>query len=240
MSESRERLVMDTFVELADTLASDYDVTAFLHLLVERCQDVLGVDAGGVLIGTAKGGLGLAAATTEKMRRYEEAEMRHGEGPCIDAFRGVEQIVAEDLNKAKDRWPRAAPEALELGLQAVYAFPLRLRDDCIGALNLYREQPGPFGHDDMRLAQAFADVAAIGILQEREIADKDRTVRQLQHALDSRVAIEQAKGVLAARMGITPEEAFEVLRRHARSNRVKLQEVASGVVHDQLHVSGGG
>lgn len=234
MSESREQLVMETFVELADTLSSHYDVTDFLHTLVERCEDILQVEAGGVLVYTADGHLDVAAATTEKMQRYEEAELRHGEGPCIDAYRGVEQIVAEDLNETKDRWPRTTPEALELGLQAVYAFPLRLRDHCIGALNLYREQPGPFHEDDVRLAQAFADVAAIGILQEREIAGNQRTVRQLQHALDSRVMIEQAKGLLAAQLGVSPEEAFQVLRRQARSNRIKLHDVAVAVVENRM------
>lgn len=229
----REQFVIDTFVGLADTLASDYDIADFLHDLVQRCQEALEVDAGGVMLEDPEGKLRLATATSEKMQEYEQAEVRHNEGPCIDAYRNVEQVVAHDLNEAKERWPKAVAAALDLGLQAVYAFPLRLRDDCIGALNLYREASGPFGEADMRLGQAFADVAAIGILQQRQITRAEMRADQLQTALNSRVIIEQAKGVLMAKAGVPPEEAFELLRRHARSRRAKLQEVARGVVESQ-------
>lgn len=225
--------MIDTFVELADTLASDYDIAEFLHMLVERCEEILQVDAGGVLVEGPGGGLGLAAATSEKMAKYETAEMNHREGPCIDAYRGVEQIVAEDLNKARDRWPNAAAAALDLGMGAVYAFPLRLRDHCIGALNLYREQPGPFGKDDVRLAQAFADAAAIGILQHRQVLEAEARSEQLQGALASRIVIEQAKGVVMAKTGMSETEAFNLLRKQARDNRVKLSDVAAGVVSSQ-------
>ncbi len=167
------------------------------------------------------------------MERLEQAEMRHNEGPCIDAYRDVTQVVAQDINQERDRWPRAAAAALELGMQAVYAFPLRLRDDCVGALNLYREQVGPFEEDDIRLAQAFADVAAIGILQERTVREAQQRADQLQHALNSRVLIEQAKGVVMAKTGMSAQEAFEMLRTHARSNRVKLHDVAAGVIESQ-------
>lgn len=230
---SREQFVIDTFVGLADTLASDYDVADFLHDLVERCQEALGVDAGGVMLEDPDGTLRLATATSRKMQQYELAEVTHGEGPCIDAYRNVDQVVANDLNEARERWPKAVEAALELGLQAVYAFPLRLRDDCIGALNLYRESTGPFGEADVRLGQAFADVAAIGILQQRQVTQAEQRADQLQDALSSRVIIEQAKGVLIAKTGLPPDEAFELLRTHARSHRTKLQEVARGVVESQ-------
>lgn len=229
----REEFVIETFVAMADTLASDYDIADFLHDLVERCQAALAVDAGGVMLEDPDGALRLAAATSEKMNRYEQAEIRNDEGPCIDAYRRVEQIVAHDLNEAKERWPKAVEAALDLGLQAVYAFPLRLRGDCIGALNLYREATGPFGDDDVRLAQAFADVAAIGILQQIQVAEAETRAEQLQNALNSRVIIEQAKGVVMAQTGIAPQEAFSLLRSHARANRVTLQEVARGVVEAQ-------
>lgn len=153
MARGRDQLIMDTFVELADTLATDYDIADFLQLLVERSQQILEVDAGGVLLEVEGGDLGLAAATSDKMEKLEAAEMYHGEGPCIDAYIGVKQVVAEDLNEARDRWPSVVPTALEVGMQEVYAFPLRLRGDCIGALNLYREQPGKFGKDDVRMAR---------------------------------------------------------------------------------------
>ena len=229
----REQFVLDTFVSLADTLASDYDVTDFLHELVVRCQEALGVDAGGVMLEDPETTLRLAAATSEKMERYEQAEITSGEGPCIDAYRNVTQVVAHDLREEADRWPNAAGEAMALGMQAVYAFPLRLRGDCIGALNLYREKAGPFHDDDVRLAQAFADVAAIGILQERRTAASEARAEQLQLALTSRIIIEQAKGVLIAKTGKSPQEAFEMLRSHARSSRKKLRDVAAAVVESQ-------
>ena len=226
-------MVAETFIALADTLASDYDVGDFLHDLIERCQNALGVDAGGVMLEDPDGTLRLAAATSEKMERYEQAEISNDEGPCIDAYRSVDQVVAHDLNEAKERWPKAAEAALALGLNAVYAFPLRLRGDCIGALNLYRETTGPFGNEDVQLAQAFADVAAIGILQRRQVADAEGRAEQLQNALNSRIIIEQAKGVVMAQTGASSQEAFSILRDHARNKRVKLQEVANGVVEAQ-------
>jgi GAF domain-containing protein len=233
MPHEREHSISDTFVDLADTLASDYDIVDFLHLLVERCQSILCVDAGGVLLKDLRGDLRLVAATSDKMQQLEESEIRLGEGPCIDAYREVQQVVAEDLGQAHGRWPQATPDALAMGLHAVYAFPLRLRSDCIGALNMYREKPGPFDGHDVRMAQAFADVAAIGVLQARSVTAADERAEQLQLALNSRVVIEQAKGVIAAQKGVSPSEAFDVLRRRARSQRIKLHEVAAGVVQHQ-------
>jgi GAF domain-containing protein len=230
MAEQRERLVMDTFVELADTLASEYDIGEFLHLLTERCQEVLHVATGGVLLEGPEGELRVGAATSEEMERLERVELDHDEGPCLDAYRQVEQILAEDLRDEQDRWPNAAPRALELGLMAVYAFPLRLRGDCIGALNLYRDEPGPFEDDDVRLGQAFADVAAIGILQERKVTAAQRRADQLQHALDTRVVIEQAKGVIHERHHVDLDEAFAQLRRVARNTNRKLRDVCREVV----------
>lgn len=233
MDQAREQSVSDTFVELADTLASDYDVADFLHLLVERTKKILNVDVVGVLLEEEPGIPRLAAATSSKMQQLEEAEIELDEGPCITAYRDVEQVVAENLAEAHDRWPQVVPRALAMGLQAVYAFPLRLRGDCIGALNLYREQPGPFDDDDIRMAQAFADVAAIGVLQQRSIARAAERAEQLQGALNSRIVIEQAKGVIVAKSGVTPDEAFEMLRDNARNHRAKLHEVAAGVVESQ-------
>lgn len=224
---------MDTFVELADTLVSNYDIGEFLYLLVERCQDVLQVDAGGVLLESPDGTLNLAAATSEKMSRLEESEISNNEGPCFEAYRDVKQIVAEDLQLTLEQWPNVTQVALDMDLHSVYAFPLRLRDDCIGALNLYREHPGPFDDRDVRLAQAFADVAAIGILQQRQIIEAQTRADQLQGALNTRVVIEQAKGVLAGKTGVTPDEAFEALRKHARNNRMNVHKLAVRVVEAQ-------
>lgn len=227
---TREQLIMDTFVELADTLAGDFDIGDFLQMLVERCAAVLQVQTGGVLIEGPDGTLQLAAATSETMKELEDLEMELKQGPCLEAYQEVAQVLAADLREEKDRWPQMAPKAIEMDLLAVYAFPLRLRGDCIGALNLYRSSTGEFEDDDVRLAQAFADVAAIGILQERKVSDAERRSQQLQEALVTRIVIEQAKGIVAERHNLTAQLAFDALRRHARSRHQKLRDVCRGVV----------
>lgn len=230
MSDTPEQSVMDTFVELADTLTSDYDISDFLHTLVERCTEALRAESGGVLLESPDGTLDLAAATSPKMRELEDLEMRHEEGPCLEAYQTIEQVLAEDLREQVDRWPRTAPKAMEIGLLAAYAFPLRWRDDCIGALNLYRESPGPFRDHDVRLAQAFADVAAIGIIHNRKLNSAEQRAGQLQTALDSRVVIERATGILTERYGMELQEAFETIRQYARSHNRKLREVCQEIV----------
>lgn len=230
----REQLVMNTFIDLADTLASDYEVGEFLFMLVERCAEVLEVSTAGVLIESADGTLRLAAATSDQMRTLEDAEIEHREGPCLEAYEREVQVSVDDLAAEYGRWPKIAPLAVDMGLVAVHAFPLALRNDCIGALNLYRKSAGAFEGDDVRLAQAFADVAAIGILQRRKVtAAEDRAVH-LQRALDSLVIIEQAKGVLAERADVSPEEAFQRIRRYARSHSTKVREVCDRVIHSEL------
>lgn len=229
---AREQLVLDTFVSLADTLSSEYDIADFLQLLVERCSEILHVATGGVLLEGPGGALRLAAATSEKMKVLEDLEISHEEGPCLDAYRHVKQILSEDLHDDYDRWPTIAPYAVDIGLVAVFAYPLQLRGDCIGALNLYRERPGSFHEDDVRLGQAFADVAAIGILQQRKVTDAQRRADQLQHALNSRVLIEQAKGALAARLDIPTDAAFERLRGYARSHNESIRFVSRRVLDE--------
>ncbi|HVL99220.1 MAG TPA: GAF and ANTAR domain-containing protein [Egibacteraceae bacterium] len=236
MSASREQAVIDTFVELADTLASDYDIGDFLQMLVDRCADVLEVETCGVLVESRGGDLRLVAATSETMEELEDTELRFKEGPCLDAYRTAEQVTRENISKEAERWPRIVAKATEMGLAAVYAFPIRLRDDCIGALNLYREVTGAFEENDVRLAQAFADIAAIGILQQRKVADAEDRAHQLQSALDSRVVIEQAKGIIGERHQLTPAEAFQVIRTYSRSHNRKLRDVCEGIVKGDVAV----
>ncbi len=227
---SRDQLIRDTFVDLADTLASDYAIGEFLQVLVERCQAVLSVTTCGVLVEAERSELHLAAATYAEMHHLQQAEIENRDGPCFEAYQRVRPIVSQDLRDERERWPEVIDRALDMGLLAAYAFPLRLRDDCIGALNLYRDEAGAFGEDDIQLAQAFADVAAIGILQERKVSSAERRAEQLQHALDSRVLIEQAKGVIAERRGASVNEAFEMLRSYARSNNRNLHDVCRDVL----------
>lgn len=226
----RNWAVADTFVELADTLTSDYHVGELLQFLVERTAAILEADAAGVFLEGPKGDFALTAATSEEMHRIEELEISADRGPSIDAYRSGEPVIVDDLAAATDRWPEVVPALVDMGMRGGYAFPLVLRGDRVGALNMYRRRPGRFERADIRIAQGFADLAAIGILQERKVADAERRAEHLQHALDSRIFIEQAKGVLANRHGITPGEAFEVLRRHARNERIRIHELSERVI----------
>lgn len=224
-----ERLAT-TFVELADSLVDDYDVIDLLHLLTERCIELLQVDAAGILIGDQRGQLHLAASSDEQVRLLELFELQTDEGPCRDCYLEGRATHADNLSAGSRRWPRFAAGAASAGFETVHALPLRWRDHTIGALNLFSASPAGVLDNDLRLAQALADVATIAILQERVTRSREALAAQLQTALDSRIVIEQAKGVLAERDGLEMGTAFERLRRAARSSNRRLADVAGDVV----------
>jgi transcriptional regulator with GAF, ATPase, and Fis domain len=227
---AREQAVVETFVVLADTLVDDYDVIDFLQSLAERCVELLDVSEAGIMLADGAGGLRHAACSNERMRVVELFELQLGEGPCYDAFRTNQPILCDTAEEAETRWPRFAPRAREAGFAAVSALPMRLRDELIGALNLFSGRPGALDEDDARLAQAMADVATIGILQERAIHEARDLSSHLQVALESRVLIEQAKGVVAEHNRISVDDAFTMLRTFARRHNRLLSRVAAGVV----------
>lgn len=227
-----ERLV-GTFVELADTLIDDFDVIDFLHLLVDRCVELLDVDAAGLLLANQHGQLQLIATSDEQVRLLELFQLQNDEGPCLDAFATGTRISHANLTTAGARWPRFAEAATDAGFTAVDALPMRLRDDVIGALNLFRTNPGELTGTALQTAQALVAVATIGLLQERSIRHHEVLTEQLQTALNSRVVIEQAKGLVAERLGVDMQGAFVVLRGHARGNNLKLSDVARAVIAGQ-------
>lgn len=218
------------FVDLADTLVRDFEILDFLDLLCRRCVEVLDVSAAGVLLADENRELRLVAASSEAMRVLEVFEVQNDEGPCLEAYRVGEQVAASDLSAASDRWPRFAPKATEAGFRSAFGFPLRLRADRIGALNLFCTTASDLVVADVRAAQALADIAAIGILQERALREANALSDQLQHALHSRVMIEQAKGIVASQLGVEMGEAFDCLRRHSRQNNIPLREVAAATI----------
>jgi transcriptional regulator with GAF, ATPase, and Fis domain len=224
-----ERLV-ETFVELADTLVDEFDVIDFMHLLVDRCVELLDVDAAGLLLADQHGRLQLIASSNEQVRLLELFQLQHDEGPCLVAFRTGTRVSHSDLTVADQRWPRFAQAAAHAGFAAVDALPMRLRKDLIGALNLFRADAGELDGTALRTAQALVDVATIGLLQERSLRQREILTEQLQTALNSRVVIEQAKGLVAERLGLDMEDAFAALRGHARRNGLKLADVASSVI----------
>jgi GAF domain-containing protein len=226
---TREELLAEMFVDLADTLVDDFDVIELLTKLTERCVAVLGASAVGVLLGDQHGTLQLIAASSEQAQLLELFQIQNHEGPCLDCYLSGQPVVHPDLATVNP-WPRFGPVALEASLPSVHAFPMRLRDRVVGTLNLFMAEPRPLSGADIAVAQALAHAATIAILQDQAARDAHTTVGQFQHALNSRVAIEQAKGVLSERAGITMDEAFSRLRSHARHQRVKLSWLAIALV----------
>jgi GAF domain-containing protein len=231
----RQAEVTATLIQLADTLVTDYDLLDYLDLLLNRSASVLDAEAGGVMLSNARGELQVLASTDEPARLMELYELARQQGPSVECFRRGTQVIEEDLT-VSERWPRFAPAAVVGGYRAAFSFPMRLRAKTIGALNLFRTEAGGVAVQDVRAAQAFAHMAAIGILQERAVRESRELAGQLQTALNSRVVIEQAKGVIADRGDLDMGEAYERLRGYARSNNLPLRGVAADIVARTLRV----
>ncbi len=225
-----EQLLSETFVELADNLVADFDLIDFLRLLTDRCVDMLDVTAAGVLLADRDGELRVMAASDEQVRLLELFQLQSDEGPCLECFHTGAPVTVADLSSRTDRWPRFTEAAGLCGFGAVQAVPMRLRDEVIGALNLFRAAPGPFDPLGASIAQALADVATISLLQQRSTQRSTVLNEQLQTALNSRVLIEQAKGKLAERRNIDMEQAFSALRGYARAHNRRLSDVARAFV----------
>jgi transcriptional regulator with GAF, ATPase, and Fis domain len=229
LGQDREQLLATTFVELADTLVDDFDVVDFLHGLADRCVRLLDVDAVGLMLADQRGSLRVVASSSEQARMVELFQLQYEEGPCLECFQTGLPVSEPDLVAARPRWPLFATAAVDGGFAAVQALPMRLRADVIGAMNLFMHAPGQLDETGLRVAQALADVATIGLLQERNLRHQEVLAEQLQGALNSRVAIEQAKGVLAERLSLDMGRAFELLRRQARIKNRRLAELATAV-----------
>ena len=238
MEQDREQLLAETFVELADTLVADFDVVDFLGGLASRCVRLLDVDAAGLMLADQRGSLRVVASSSEQAHLVELFQLQHAEGPCLECFQTGQPVSEADLNAAGQRWPSFAPAAIGEGFAAVQALPLRLRDEVIGAMNLFRRAPGRLDETRLRVGQALADVATIGLLQERNFRHQEVLAEQLQGALNSRVVIEQAKGILAERLGLDVGQAFELLRSQARVQQRRLAELAGAVASGSQDVSG--
>lgn len=235
---AREDLVAHTFVELADTLVEGYDPIEFLHRLTERCVSLLGMTEAGVVLADSQGQLRALASSSERMHLIELIEVQRQDGPCLDCWRSGEAVREDHLTEATARWPHFAPAALEAGFGSVYAIPMRLRDERLGALNLFANGPRGLVAPDETLAQALADVATIGILNERFIRQREEVSEQLQIAFTTRVVLEQAKGVVAQANSTDMDEAFALLRGYARHHNLLLSDVAKRVIARELAVDG--
>jgi GAF domain-containing protein len=231
----REQELANTFVMLADSLVEDYDIVDLLDRLAAACVRLLDVAAAGLLLKDQQGYLAVVASSSEETRLLEIFQLQNDQGPCLDCVRTGAAVVSGDLDADRVRWPLFASFALEAGFRSVAALPLRLREQTIGGLNLFGGRAGPVSPEDQRLAQALADVATIGILQQRSAQRSSMLAEHLQRALNSRVVIEQAKGVLAERNGMSMEAAFGSLRLYSRDHNIKLTNLAVAVVHQNFN-----
>jgi GAF domain-containing protein len=229
---SAERLAT-IFVEIADTLVDEFDLLEFLHMLTERAAGLVGAAAVGLMLADQRGRMEFMAGSDENVRLVELFQLQNQEGPCLEAFRTGTPVINVDLAEAAGQWPRFAPRATAAGFRSVHAFPLRLREQVIGALNVFGyTKGGQLAESDIPIIQSLADLATIALLQERAIRRGEELTEQLQGALNSRIVIEQAKGAIAQVQGVTVDEAFAVIRAYARSHNHRLTDLAHLIVTD--------
>jgi transcriptional regulator with GAF, ATPase, and Fis domain len=231
---TREQRIVETFVQMVDTMVDDFDVVDFLHRLATHCVELLDCEEAGLLLADAAGALRVMASSSERADSLELLQSQNGEGPSYECYQLGRVVVSENLRTNLERWPLFAPAAIENGFLSVCSIPMRVRRETVGALNLLRFSVGPIADSDMTLGQGLADIAAVALLQERALRESRSTVEQLQEALTSRVVIEQAKGVLAQQAQITVDAAFGLLRNYARSHNRRLSEVARELIEGRL------
>lgn len=231
---SKQTLLGETMVTLADSLVNDFDVIELLTMLADRCVTVLGVDAAGLMLAGPDGALRVIASSSEQMRLLELFELQTEQGPCLESFQTGEPVTQQDLTSATDRWPKFAPAAISSGFRAVHALPMRLRGEVIGALNLFQADAAGIDDEDLHAARALADIATVAILQYRATIGSRELVDQLNTALNTRIVIEQAKGVVAERQQLDMERAFTTLREYARRHNLRLSDVCAAVVSGTL------
>lgn len=227
---SREQRLAQVFVELADTLVDDFDVLDLLHTLCERSVELLQADAAGLILADQRSVLHVMASTTDEARLLELFVLQNEEGPCLDCYSTGEQVVNIDLAEVRERWPRFRSATVTAGYRSTHAIPLRLRGQVIGVLNLFCTQRATLNDDDIALGQALCDIATVGLLQERTVRHGEWLAEQLQSALNSRILLEQAKGVLSERAAIGVDLAFTLMRAHARRTHQQLSAVATQII----------
>jgi transcriptional regulator with GAF, ATPase, and Fis domain len=234
MTDTRERDIIRAFVDLSNELVDGYDIVELLVRLTMNCAQLLDVASSGLLLADQRGVLHLIATTSARTHDLEVFQLQRDEGPCLDCYHSGAPVIVPDLADQVQRWPQFCPAAQSVGFASVHALPMRLRDTVLGALGLFGDRPGTLDADDLALAQALVHVASVAIVNEKAAADRDTINAQLQHALTSRIALEQAKGALAYAGQMDMDQAFTVLRRYARDHGHKLTDVASRLVQREL------
>lgn len=230
-------MIVTTLVELADNLVDDYDVIDVLTLLSSRCVEAVDVDAAGVLLASPAGDLRFVASSSESTHLLELFEVQSGVGPSVECFRSGEPIANLSLEDSSSRWPLFAQRAIDLGFHAVHCLPMRLRGRTLGVLNLLRADAGRVTDEDIVVAQGLADIATIAIVQRETTMNAQRINDQLNIALNSRIIIEQAKGMISQAARCDVDVAFGQLRNHARSRNLRLTDVASSIVAGSMRIA---
>jgi GAF domain-containing protein len=224
-----------TLVEFTQTLLARYDIGHVLYRLTDHTTEILGVAGAGVSLAEPDGSLRFVTATDDAASRIEDHQVRSRQGPCHEAYRTAQQVLVGDLD-SEGRWPDYVEVARKVGFESVAGLPLRVEDRAVGALNVYHTEPHDWPPDDVTTAQILADMAAGYILNVRELEETRRLADQLQSALDSRIVIEQAKGIIAARSDVDINDAFQTLRTYARTRRRRIHDVARHVIEGKLEL----
>ncbi len=230
----REHSVVEAFVSLAHSLVDDFDVVDLLGKLAADCARLLNIASAGVLLADSRGVLHVVAASSEATRDLELYQVQRDQGPCLDCYHSGRPVRVPDLRARREEWPDFVGVALGVAFASVHAIPMRVQDTVLGAVGLFGSRTGALAPADLDLAQALAHVGSIAILQAKAVADSTAFTEQLQTALNSRVVIEQAKGVLAQLGGLQMEQSFAALRRYARDRNERLAAVAQAVVSREL------
>jgi len=234
VTDSRERNIVQAFVDISNELVEEYDVLDMLARLTTNCAGLLDIASAALLLADPAGKLHLLASSSERTRDLELFQLQRGEGPCLECFRDGEAVLVPDLETEDRRWPEFVDAARSLGFASVHAVPMRLRDSVLGTLGLFGVHAGRLEDDDLALAQALVHVASVALVNEKSAADLGTINAQLEHALTSRIVVEQAKGVIAHAGNLTMEASFDVLRRYARDHGRRLSDVAASVTQRGL------
>lgn len=232
----QEQRLAAAFTELSDVRRQDFDADAYTDTLARHSVDLLDVDAAGWLLAGENGRLEVAGAMTDAVRLLQVIQLRAGEGPAVESFRTQHAVTVGDV-AVERRWEAFRTAAQGAGFAGVHALPLHLRGETVGALCLFRRQAGELAKEQLAIGTALVRVATGYLLLQRAVGRAEKLSQQLQTALNSRVTIEQAKGILAERRGTSLDNAFEMMRAFARRNRRRLNDVACAVVTDSPTVT---
>ena len=230
-----QSLLLSTLSRFAQALPFSYDVEAMLSDLAESVVGVVGLAGSGVTLAHDER-LVFVTASGSQLEELERTQEQYQSGPCLEAFESGRVVAVSDLMASGDRWPEYVETARRLGIASVAGVPMKLADRAFGALNLYTTDPKDWLDEDLNAAQVLADVATSYLVNGSKVRQLEQLTEQLQHALDSRIVIEQAKGVVASRDNVTVDEAYNRIRRHARQHNATVRAVAEAVVNVGLQV----